>query len=74
MPPGSEEAITQRLSKKINAAVLQFANEKLSLSVSIGVACYADDESPQSTLIRADDALYKAKETKGNREHSIQFA
>jgi PleD family two-component response regulator len=54
--------------------VLRFADQQLSVSVSMGVASATDNESPQSTLVRADEALYRAKNAKGNRERSVQYA
>ncbi len=75
IPPGSEEEIAERIRKKITTSVLQFANEKLSVSVSIGVARPSGQNDPWEMLLRrADDALYKAKETKGAADHSCQLA
>lgn len=67
---GSEENAADRIRKRVSAAVLQFAGEKLSVSVSIGVACREDGDSLPAVLRRADEALYEAKSRKGDSAES----
>jgi diguanylate cyclase (GGDEF)-like protein len=67
LPLDSAEAIAVRIRKKVAGAILQFGDRKLSTSISIGVACRADNETLHSLLCRADDALYEAKDAR--REH-----
>ncbi len=59
-----EKVIARRIRNKIGAAVLQFDGEKLSVSVSIGVASRSENRSLQNTMRIADEALYAAKATK----------
>lgn len=71
---GSERVAAERIRNRVSAAVLQYAGEKLSVSVSIGVATRNEGESLPAVLRRADDALYRAKATKGEECRVPQLA
>ncbi|MEM9422344.1 MAG: PleD family two-component system response regulator [Pseudomonadota bacterium] len=65
------ETIAERLRAEIAETPIKIENgEAVSITVSIGVASLDPqnrDDTPQSVLKRADDALYKAKEDGRNR-------
>ena len=67
MPSGSEEQLAEKVRQKVAASKLNFAGEKLTTTVSIGTASREPGESFDDVLRRADDALYRAKESKGDR-------
>jgi len=56
----SEQA--ERLCKRIRETVVTVDNHDIKISVSIGIAQYRADESWDSLLNRADNAMYKAKD------------
>lgn len=60
--------VAERLRLEIAAASLPVGNERLHWTASLGVAFLdADDISVSSALVRADQALYRAKEAGRNR-------
>ncbi|WOI52747.1 PleD family two-component system response regulator [Parvularcula sp. LCG005] len=67
----SAEAIAERLRSQIAEAPVDIgAGDPITITVSIGVATSEPgnlDDTPQDILKRADDALYKAKDTGRNR-------
>ena len=67
LPQDQAEAIAVRIRKRVAGSRLQFGDQKLSTSISIGVAHRGDDESIHAMLCRADDCLYEAKDAR--REH-----
>lgn len=71
LPNDEAEAVAVRIRKKVAGSTLQFGDQKLSTSISIGVSLRVDDESIHSMLCRADDALYEAKDAR--REHLQSF-
>jgi diguanylate cyclase (GGDEF)-like protein len=71
LPNDQAEAIAVRVRKKVAGSVLQFGDQKLSTSISIGVSRRLENESIHSMLCRADDALYEAKDAR--REHLRSF-
>ena len=63
------EKILQKLINHLNEPFL-INNQNLSISASIGVTLYPEDDSDSDTLIRhADQAMYTAKQTGRNRYH-----
>lgn len=66
--PTSAEVFAERLRRKIADTPLAAEGQVIPLSVSIGVAAmYAKDPNSDSALVRADRALYRAKECGRNR-------
>jgi diguanylate cyclase (GGDEF)-like protein len=64
---GAERA-AQRIRRRVAAREFLDRTEGLRLTVSIGVArCQIEDETPDESLKRADDALYAAKAAGRNR-------
>lgn len=56
-------AVAQKLVTAL-AASFELAGRNVSISASIGIACYPDDGSTGETLLKsADAAMYRAKET-----------
>jgi len=45
----------------------EFVDEKITVTVSIGVAEFTDGDSSEDVFARADEALYQAKESGRNR-------
>jgi diguanylate cyclase (GGDEF)-like protein/PAS domain S-box-containing protein len=60
-------AAAERARKGLAEAVLEHEGLSLRLTVSIGLAEYAADESLDGLLRRSDEALYEAKRTGKNR-------
>jgi diguanylate cyclase (GGDEF)-like protein len=68
----TEEAVgmAERIRKDIEGAIV--SEKKLSVTASLGVACFPDGASDAGTLLaRADAALYEAKRTGRNRVRSF---
>lgn len=60
--------IAERLRARVESSPLTDGELSVGFTVSIGISSmYADDESPDLALIRADKALYKAKRSGRNR-------
>jgi len=65
--------ITENIRKKIEQLEVQTSKGILNFTVSIGIAQYKDDKDSKSiekTIIRADDALYIAKNSGRNQVKS----
>jgi diguanylate cyclase (GGDEF)-like protein/PAS domain S-box-containing protein len=63
----------ERFRKRMEASVVSIKGHEISITVSIGIAsmCMHDDSADQS-LIRADDAMYRAKDAGRNRIEESQ--
>ena len=64
------QVIAERVRRDVEAMEVNIGNKVVKKMVSIGIACFANDsidESADAFLIRADDALYKAKHSGRNR-------
>jgi len=60
--------LAERLRKTIEDAYIEFDGQKISFTVSIGVAVLDDENMTSTTLLNnADQALYNAKESGRNR-------
>jgi len=60
--------VAQRISQAVAAAPLEFEGKRIETSVSIGLASYPDDgRSIDALQVRADRAMYQAKEQGRNR-------
>ncbi len=58
----------ERIRKSIEDNVVRVYDEELKITVSIGISTFPDDAKDKDTLIdKADEALYKAKETGRNK-------
>jgi urea transport system substrate-binding protein len=60
-------AMLDRLRSKLASIRINAEKEVVSFTASIGMTSVAQDDSYESALKRADEALYKAKETGRNR-------
>jgi diguanylate cyclase (GGDEF)-like protein len=59
-----------RLAERIRARIESAAHCKaprIRITISIGAASLQDDDTPETLLKRADDALYQAKKEGRNR-------
>ncbi|WP_293626667.1 sensor domain-containing diguanylate cyclase [Salinisphaera sp.] len=52
----------ERLVARVRDTPLEIEGEQITLTVSAGVTCAQNDETPAQVLKRADDALYSAKD------------
>lgn len=59
--------IAERVRQKIEEISFDEIHPGLQITVSIGVAAHVSSEEPAQTLKRADDALYRAKDSGRNR-------
>jgi diguanylate cyclase (GGDEF)-like protein len=60
--------VGERLRKSVEAAYISAYDERINVKVSIGITTFPDDADEINQLIdRADQALYKAKETGRNK-------
>lgn len=59
--------IAEKLRNLIQKSMIKLEDEYLSVTVSIGAALYLSEETDQSLLNRADQALYKSKRTGRNK-------
>jgi diguanylate cyclase len=60
----------ERFRKAIEAAVVKFEGKTFSVTASVGVARVSDDDYDSARLVRrADEALYKSKESGRNCGH-----
>jgi diguanylate cyclase (GGDEF)-like protein len=67
------EAVAERCRQSLEEVVLAAGGERISVTVSVGVAGYPQPafDSPDALLKSADDALYRAKSGGRNRVVSI---
>lgn len=66
--PGAELAQAQAVAEVVRQRVCQLPPvDGTPLSISLGVACWADGESATELLARGDEALYQAKASGKNR-------
>ncbi len=61
------EQMAERIRANIAAAPMVFESREIALTVSIGGTCIGEEDTPESLLARADDALYEAKRNGRNR-------
>lgn len=59
--------VAERVRERIRSAPVQVGEHRIPLTVSLGVAALADDETPRALLARADGALYAAKQAGRDR-------
>jgi diguanylate cyclase (GGDEF)-like protein len=62
--------IAERIRSAMSKQPMDIDNQPLSLTISIGAALRTPQEDPNSTLKRADKALYQAK---GNGRNRVEF-
>lgn len=65
---GLDESITlaERLRNEVENSFILSGNEEIKVTISIGIALWHNTEDISSTIRRADDKLYKAKENGRN--------
>lgn len=65
--PEGVKLAAERIRKRIAEHVFKAYDEKLKMTISVGVAIYPDDADQAAELVeRADEALYKAKRSGKN--------
>ncbi len=64
-----DRRVAEQIRDRVATAALQSNGEKIRVTVSIGVAQGIPGESIESLLIRADKALYAAKNAGGDQVH-----
>jgi diguanylate cyclase len=69
--PDTDEASALKALDKVRQFVSEcpfnFNNERVVITVSVGVAAFAPGDTPESVFERADQALYRAKHSGRNR-------
>ncbi len=63
------KVIAERIRSRVESAVTEYENFKLSVTISLGVACYDPDLdiSAKYLIDRADKAMYRSKQEGKNR-------
>ncbi len=59
--------VAERVRERIHSEPVQADGHRIPVTISLGVAALADEETPESLLARADEALYAAKQAGRNR-------
>jgi diguanylate cyclase (GGDEF)-like protein len=65
--------LASRLTQAIRSAALTHQDQSILTTTSIGVATYTPNETPESLLERADQALYHAKHQGRDRVSHLNF-
>ena len=65
--PTGAMLLAERLRNAVQQLNITHADDKIMLTVSIGLSRYHEGESLECTMQRADKALYNAKETGRNK-------
>lgn len=73
--PTPENALlcANRIKEVVENLETEFKNKKIKVTISTGVTVYLPDESLDTTLARADKALYMAKERGKNTVVALDF-
>ncbi len=75
--PGTDMADAQLIAERLRSKVAEQASPStrgpIPLTISIGIAQYLSEEEPESALHRADQAMYRAKESGRNRVEAWQL-
>ena len=61
-PPAKAWATAEMIRKKVKATPFNFEGQTITVTISLGVAGYRDQETEQSITSRADKAMYTAKQ------------
>ncbi len=61
------EAVAENLRMQIEEMVSSFEGNQVAVTISLGISEINGDDTPESLLKRADEALYEAKHTGRNR-------
>jgi diguanylate cyclase (GGDEF)-like protein len=64
---GSAEIVAEHLRIHIEDMENSFEDKLVKVTISLGISCFVTDDSPETFLKRADDALYQAKHSGRNR-------
>ena len=68
--PSESDIVARRLSESIKQPILLPEGQELSISASIGVAFFSENQADLEWIRRADQAMYQAKE-KGRAGHVV---
>jgi diguanylate cyclase (GGDEF)-like protein len=70
----SEKEVIERIAKSVIDSfnsTMKIDNHSIKLSISVGVATYENgDETPESLMVKADNALYQSK-LKGRNQYTV---
>lgn len=59
--------VAEKLRQAVEALQFQYQNQRVSITISCGAAEFRHGDTPESVFERADQALYRAKQTGRNR-------
>lgn len=59
--------LCERLRQEVETLKISFENKDIAVTISIGLACWCDPYNLDSLLVKADKALYKAKNSGRNQ-------
>lgn len=65
-------AVAEKLRTAIGGTTIRVGSVAIEQTISFGVACYREGEQIDTTILRADSALYMAKQGGRNRVASIE--
>jgi diguanylate cyclase (GGDEF)-like protein len=61
------EIVAESLRAHIEGLESLFQKKVIRVTISLGISCFRQDDSPETLLARADEALYQAKRSGRNR-------
>lgn len=65
------ENVAEHLRTQIEALENPYQKKTIRVTISLGIACFQCNDSPETLLKRADEALYQAK--RGGRNRFVRF-
>lgn len=66
-PLDGGQQVLEALRRAVEACPFHFRGERVTITVSIGLAAFQAEEAPEQVFERADQALYRAKREGRNR-------
>ncbi|MBM9519130.1 GGDEF domain-containing protein [Desulforhopalus vacuolatus] len=61
-PPAQASVTAEMIREKIKLTPFRFEDRTITVTISLGVAGYRDMETKESLIVRADKAMYRAKQ------------
>ena len=64
--------MAEKLRSAVEKKTFKYKNETFKVTISLGIASLREDDTPESIIERADDALYISKKEGKNRVTVIE--